>query len=84
LGPSDLELLQPSRKAIPAEVRDRDGRWREVLNRLNVSEVVGTAQLLEGFSANVFDDKQVEWWVEVAARITANHPDAEIFGVPFF
>lgn len=83
VGSSDIERLFPAKKAVPEEVRDRQNRWRNVLDQLGRSQTVGTAELLAGFSGFAFGDKAVEWWVEAGDRITQHHADAgEILGVP--
>ena len=78
----DIELLAPGRKAVLVEARDANGRWREVLTALNVSLVIGTQELLGAFEQGLFSNKPVQWWVEAAAKITALHFPAGIFGVP--
>ena len=66
LESSDIELLFPTKKAVTIEARDDHDRWRDVLGQLHVSQVVGTAELLAGFSRFAFSDKPPLWWVDAA------------------
>jgi hypothetical protein len=83
LTTEDIEALAPGRKAVLPDARDSEGRWREVLNELNVSAVIGTSELLEAFTQFKFTSKPVAWWIDAAQKLTLLHPAAGIFGVPF-
>lgn len=82
LADVDLRQLIPGASPLTDNARDDVGRWRPVLQALGVSTVVGTSELVSGFEARVFADKELDWWIEAAARLTAYHPDQEIFGIP--
>ncbi len=85
LDAPDIEALVPGARALPSSVRDDDGRWREVLEELQVATKVGTAGLLEGFARGLFGRKEKGWWVEAAVRLTTCHVgEGELFGVPFW
>jgi len=85
LAAADIEALIRESRALPADVRDGRGRWREVLQELEVATKVGTAELLDGFTRGLFAGKDPVWWVEAAQLLTANHPaDDELFGVPYW
>jgi hypothetical protein len=82
LTEADVRQLSSGRSPLPASARDADGRWRKVLDVLGVSTVVGTGDLVEGFRAAAFAEKNIGWWIEAAARLTAHHDAEELFGVP--
>ena len=85
LAAADIEALIRESRALPTDVRDGRGRWREVLQELEVATKVGTAELLDGFTRGLFAGKDPVWWVEAAQLLTANHPaDDELFGVPYW
>jgi hypothetical protein len=83
LDVADIELLAPSRKAISLDPRDDADRWRDVLDQIGVSEVVGTIDVLLGFHNSTFRKKPPQWWVTAADQLTTHHPTA-LFGVPFW
>lgn len=82
LTEADVRQLSSGRSALPASARDVEGRWRRVLDVLGVSTVIGTAELVEGFRAAAFIEKDLDWWIEAAGRLTAHHPVDGLFGVP--
>ena len=85
LSPKDLEALVRGRRALPTDVRDDAGRWREALDELAVATRADTAELLEGFARGLFAENDAHWWVEAALRLTANHPaEDELFDVPYW
>ena len=85
LTPADLKALVQGSHAVPTDVRDDAGRWREVLDELAVATRVDTPELLDGFARGLFARKDAEWWVEAAFRLTANHSaEDELFGVPYW
>lgn len=83
LNEEDVERMVIDRHALHAAVRDDAGRWRQVMNALNISTVIGTNELLEALMTGVFDDKPIEWWVEIGARLVFHHPDGDLFGKAF-
>lgn len=85
LSPEDLEVLVRGRRALPTDVRDKAGRWREVLDELAVATRADKAELLEGFARGLFADNDAHWWVDAALRLTANHPsEDDLFDVPYW
>ena len=52
LAPSDvITLAPPGSHALPESVRDDASRWRNVLDALAASRVIGAAELLNGLTA---------------------------------
>lgn len=85
LTPDDLQTMVRDGRALPTDVRDDAGRWREVLDELDVSTKIDTAELLDGFAGGLFAGKDVPWWVEASYRLTLSHANKnELFGVPFW
>ena len=85
LAAADIESLVQESRALPTDVRDERGRWREVLQELEVAAKVETAELLDGFTRGLFAGKDPVWWVEASQRLTANHPaDDDLFGIPYW
>ena len=85
LSPKDLEVLVRGCRALPTDVRDDAGRWREVLDELAVATRADTTELLEGFTRGLFAEKDANWWADAALRLTANHPvEDDLFDVPFW
>ena len=85
LSPKDLEVLVRGRRALPTDVRDDAGRWREVLDELAVATRADTAELLKGFARGLFAENDAHWWVDAALRLTANHPAEDgLFDVPYW
>jgi hypothetical protein len=84
LEPSDIIALAPQSDALPESIRDVAGRWRNVLDALAVSTVIGTTELLSGFDGGLFAAKDPLWWVEAAGRLTEFHTQNELFGRPFW
>ena len=85
LSPADLQALVHGDRALPTDVRDKAGRWREVLDELKVATRVDTAELLDGFARGLFAGKDAPWWVEAALRLTTNHSDQdELFGASYW
>ena len=85
LTSADLEALVDGSHALPTGVRDNAGRWRDVLDELGGGANVDTSDLLDGFARSLFAQKDAEWWVEAADRLTANHSvEDELFGVPYW
>ena len=80
---AEIATLAPDSRALPANLRDDAGRWRRALTLLAVSTEIGTSELLGGFDQGSFTDKEPAWWVDAAYRLTAVHPDNELFGRPF-
>lgn len=80
---SDLERVAPNTKALCLSVRDGDNRWREVLDTINVSTTIGTAELLASLAGGLFIDKPPSWWVDAATCLVEHHPDEALFGTPF-
>lgn len=83
LDGKDVEELSEGKNAISPGVRDRAGRWREVLDDIGVSQTIGFGELLKGMADGYFNIKPVEWWVEAGAKVVEIHPDEQIFGAPF-
>jgi hypothetical protein len=46
VGPADQQRLRPGRVPVPAEERDRAGRWRLVLGELDAPELITVRQAL--------------------------------------
>ena len=85
LAAADIEVLVPESRALSTDVRDESGRWREILQELDVATEVGTTELVDGFMRGLFADKDPVWRVEASRRLTANHTaQDELFGVPFW
>ncbi len=82
LDADDLLLLRPERIALPSPPRDAARRWREVLAAIEGPSCLDVSALAEGFTASVFDEKLIDWWVEAGARLTRHLPDAELFSLP--
>jgi len=83
LREADAERMLENRYALHCDIRDENGRWRKVMETLDVSSVLGTGDLLEAISRGVFEQKPVGWWVEAGSRLVEHHPDSELFGRPF-
>lgn len=65
LTAEDVERLAPDVAALPRDVRDPAGRWREVLAELDVSQVIGLVDALAILDGN--PDRSVDWYVAFAA-----------------
>lgn len=83
LKEEDVERMAEDRHALHADVRDKVGRWRQVMDALDVSTVLGTDELIEALGSGMFVEKPAEWWTEVGSRLVAHHPDEELFGKAF-
>lgn len=80
----DVSALSPESRTLPEASRDVPGRWRQVLDEIAVSQVVGPKEFLEGFSARKFAAKDAEWWVRAAARLVEHYDYDALFGAPFW
>ena len=83
LDETDIERMEADRHALHADVRDKAGRWRQVMDALNVSTVLDTDALLDALQTGTFDEKPPLWWVEAGSRLVAHHPDDELFDKSF-
>lgn len=83
LSEEDVERMRENLHALHDNIRDKNGRWRGILETLNVSSVLGTEDLLESISLCVFEKKSASWWVEAGSRLVQHHPTAGLFGKPF-
>ena len=72
LGDEDLRLLAEEATALGDGPRDRAGRWRRVLDAIGVSKIVGVDDLASGFRDSRFGDRDVDWWISAADRLTKN------------
>lgn len=68
LTTEDVEHLAPDRAALPRGVRDPAGRWRRVLEELDVSQVVGLVDSLAILDGD--PDRGADWYVAFAALAT--------------
>lgn len=84
LTEEDVAALSPKSYALPEASRDAAGRWRQVLDEIGVSQVVGISAFLEGFSNGQFAAKDIRWWLRAAARLVEDHDEDALFGVPFW
>lgn len=85
LSPEDLSALSPESHTLPVTSRDGPGRWRQVLDEIGVSHVIGVVAFLKGFSDGVFAAKEDKWWVRAAARLVQHQDDDNaLFGAPFW
>jgi hypothetical protein len=84
LTAADIAAMAPEKYALPEASRDQAGRWRLVLDTIDVSEVIDTTRLLAGFTGGLFAQKEPAWWVCAAECLTGYHYDDELFGVPFW
>ena len=84
LTEADIESLVENARALPLDVRDEGGRWRAVLDEIDVSARVGTAELRDGFVQGLFTVKPGPWWVKAARIFVENHDDDELFGAPIW
>ena len=55
LDRNDVEALSEGKNAISPDVRDRGGRWRQVLDDIDVSQTIGLDELLKGMADGYFD-----------------------------
>lgn len=83
LNEADVEHMAAGRHALHADVRDTAGRWRQVMNALNVAMLIETEKLLEALGIGLFDTKPSKWWVEAGACLVTSHPDHKLFGKAF-
>jgi hypothetical protein len=92
LDTRDIEALCPGQSALPRSLRDTAGRWRDIVEELNVSTAVGIAAFLHGFRQGLFTRKPFEWWIaegkiitEFFTTTTSAGDDKELhpFGSPF-
>lgn len=81
LSSEDLRVLCPELTPLTGGERDIHGRWRAVLDDVCVATCVDTADLVRGFSSDLFRERPTQWWIEAAACLTRVHPDDDIFGV---
>lgn len=82
LSAEDVQRLVADAVALDAGPRDEAGRWRRVLDAIGVSKVVGVDALAAGFRESRFDDRDVDWWVSAADRLTKNLGIADLKGTP--
>lgn len=80
----DIEKLLGGVRALSFDARDRDARWRDALDEINVSVRVGTGELLDGFARQLFAEKPPAWWVRAARILVESHDDDDLFGVPIW
>lgn len=83
LTEEDMAQLVEGKHALAGQIRDERGRWRAVLDSIDVSTRIGTNDLLGGFSRSLFRSKPPEWWVKAARVLVENH-DGGILGVPIW
>lgn len=74
LSSADVAALIPEHVPVPISVRDREGRWRKVLEALEGPLGIGAEGLAEGFSRGAFANKELPWWADAAARLTELQP----------
>ena len=72
LAHEDVQRLARDATALGAGPRDPAGRWRSALDAIGVSTIVGVDDLAAGFRDSRFDDRDVDWWVKAADRLTKN------------
>jgi hypothetical protein len=65
LTEADVERLRPNSVAMPHAGRDPEGRWRQVLDELGQSEVVGIIDALEVVDGQ--SERKPEWYASFAA-----------------
>jgi hypothetical protein len=83
---ADIQRLYPDKRPLPRVVRGSDARWRAVLEELDLSTVVDTTDLLEGFKGGMFHGHLPEWWVRAGRAIIedlGNDEETAPFGIPF-
>ena len=79
VGEDDLRTLHPDRVPLPKQMRDRDGRWREVLDEVaDATEVdVADAMRLLDLDDEQFGVRPVSWFIRFArAAIGADEGEA--------
>jgi hypothetical protein len=74
----ELLSMDLHRKPLLPNARDVAGRWRDVLDTLQVSRCVRVLDLLQGFEENVFKDYEAEWWVAAGNAIAVAYKDYDI------
>ncbi|WP_157785383.1 sacsin N-terminal ATP-binding-like domain-containing protein [Sinorhizobium fredii] len=53
---------------VPTEIRDKRGRWREVLDAIGVSKKINLTNVVECCEDDRFDGKSAKWFLELAAK----------------
>ncbi len=70
---SDMELLATGYSAILPDCQDDFGRWREVLDQLEQSRLLGPADVLQLFDhVDQLNGREPDWFVEMAALAVKN------------
>jgi hypothetical protein len=82
LDDEDVQRLAEGATALRSDPRDPDGRWRRVLDAIGVSTIVGVDALAVGFRESRFGDRDVDWWVRAADRLTRNLTIAALKNIP--
>lgn len=82
LDDDDVRRLAEDAIALSALPRDQAGRWRRVLDAVGVSKVVNVDALAAGFRDSRFGDRDVDWWVRAADRLTRNLTIAALKNTP--
>lgn len=81
LTDADTEMLAPSFRTLTRKARDVKERWRTILDLLDVSRLVDSADVLQGFDGGLFAEKSPTWWVDAGALLTM--VSEELFGHTF-
>ncbi len=84
LAEEDVIQLADRAGFVDKSMRDTDGRWRRILDTTGVAVRVGPADLLGALGEDIFGQKQPDWWVELAATVTALDGDHNLYGVPMW
>jgi hypothetical protein len=82
----DIVALRPDKQALPPAACDDAGRWRTVLQELDISVILDTWDVMRGFQSRIFGNKESEWWVSAGRVIIEDLGDDEEtapFGYPF-
>ncbi|AJA09873.1 hypothetical protein SKP52_14955 [Sphingopyxis fribergensis] len=76
----DIALLADRPAAVEPAARDRDGRWRRVLDALDQTAKVWPIHILDAIESGTFSEKLPDWWVETAATIVDELFSGDIHG----
>ena len=84
LGDDDVRRLAEKATPLSGGLRDPAGRWRRVLDAIGISTIVGVDDLASGFDDSRFGDRDVDWWVGAADRLTRSLGIAALKGTRFW
>ena len=83
LDATDQQGLAPKLYAIPTELRDRKGRWREVLEEIGVSRRidVGDALTIFDWSDEELGERPGNWYVRMLGAVLNEDLENSIYGL---